>query len=285
MEFSNFFMSAEDFDSVSHHEKILSEMVGTGAKVDHIFGVIRYALKKGDKAYARTFITMADKEMSKGGDWERKNKLSVYKGVLCLLDRNLNTAAELFVKALATFTPCDLLSFKDFVFYTVITSIISFDRATIMNKILQSPEILAVVGEISGLRELVTALYECRYRDFFSDFIGVIDFIRNDPYLSIHLRYITRAIRLVSYKQFLMPYKSVTIDMMASVFGVTPEFIESELCGFIVANKLHCKIDRINKVVETNRLEDSRNVLYSRVVKNGDLLLNRLQKLSRVIDV
>jgi 26S proteasome regulatory subunit N7 len=73
--------------------------------------------------------------------------------------------------------------------------------------------------------------------------------------------------------------------MMAHAFGVAPEFIEEELSAFISAGKLHCKIDRINKYVESNRLADPRNALYAKVLKQGDLLLNRIQKLSRVIDV
>jgi 26S proteasome regulatory subunit N7 len=73
--------------------------------------------------------------------------------------------------------------------------------------------------------------------------------------------------------------------MMAEAFGVTEDFIEDELSAFISAGKLHCKIDRINRFVESNKLEDPRNVLYGRIIKQGDLLLNRIQKLSRVIDV
>lgn len=274
----------ENFDG-NNHEMVLATITGTGAKVDYMFEVIRDAIRTKNRSVATLYIEMAQIETSKGGDWERKNKLSVYKGVLAMYDRNLRSAADVFVKSLATFTPCELLSFKDFVFYTVISSMITLDRTTLMQKILESPEILTVVGEIPRLREFLTALCECRYKEFFEDFVVLIDSVRMDPYLGMHVRYITRALRLVSYQQFLLPYKSVTIQMMASAFGVTPEFIEDELSSFISAGKLHCKIDRINRVVESNRMEDSRNILYGRIVKNGDLLLNQLQKLSRVIDV
>ncbi|KAG7012295.1 26S proteasome non-ATPase regulatory subunit 6-like protein, partial [Cucurbita argyrosperma subsp. argyrosperma] len=84
--------------------------------------------------------------------------------------------------------------------------------------------------------------------------------------------------------QFLESYKSVTIKAMANAFGVSVEFIDLELSRFIAAGKLHCKIDKVAGVLETNR-PDSKNALYQATIKQGDFLLNRIQKLSRVIDL
>lgn len=267
------------------HEEALQKTTGIGARLDYILALIREGFATGDLKKVVTYIDRADKELSKGGDWERKNKLTVYKGLLALSRRDFKTSAELFVSALATFTPCELLTFRDFVFYTVITSLIAMDRSTLKKKILDSPEILTVVDEIPFLKQFVLALHECRYSDWSSNFVGQIDVIREDKHLRPHIRYITRALRIVAYKQFLLSYKSVTISMMASAFGVTDEFIEEELSSFISAGKLNCKIDRINRFVESNKLEDPRNLLYGNIIKQGDLLLNRIQKLSRVIDV
>jgi 26S proteasome regulatory subunit N7 len=267
------------------HEENLQKTVGIGGRLDYILGLIRQAFSKNDLTGVSTYVARADKELSKGGDWERKNKLTVYKGLLSLCKRDFRSAAELLVSALATFTPCELLTFRDFVFYTVITSLVAMDRSTLKKKILDSPEILTVVDEVSHLKSFVLALHECRYADWSACFVELIDAMRADRYLNPHLRYITRAMRIVAYKQFLLSYKSVTTAMMAHAFGVSEPFIEEELSAFISAGKLHCKIDRINKFVESNRLEDPRNVMYARVIRQGDLQLNRIQKLSRVIDV
>lgn len=58
----------------------------------------------------------------------------------------------------------------------------------------------------------------------------------------------------------------------------------SELSRFIALGRLHCVIDKVNGIVETNRL-DAKNAQYQACIKQGDLLLNRVQKLSRVINV
>lgn len=47
---------------------------------------------------------------------------------------------------------------------------------------------------------------------------------------------------------------------------------------------MNCKIDKVDGIIETER-SDERNKLYKQVLKKGDHLLNRIQKLSRVIDV
>ncbi|CAL5328010.1 unnamed protein product [Camellia sinensis] len=94
----------------------------------------------------------------------------------------------------------------------------------------------------------------------------------------------TGEVRTVVYSQFLESYESVTIEAMAKAFGVTVEFIDLELSRFIAAGKLHCKIDKVAGVLETNR-PDAKNALYQATIKQGDFLLNRIQKLSRVIDL
>jgi 26S proteasome regulatory subunit N7 len=57
-----------------------------------------------------------------------------------------------------------------------------------------------------------------------------------------------------------------------------------ELSRFIALGRIHCKIDKVNGIVETTR-PDTKNALYQSAIKQGDLLLNRVQKLSRVINV
>jgi len=90
--------------------------------------------------------------------------------------------------------------------------------------------------------------------------------------------------RIKAYSQLLESYRSVQMKLMADVFGVSIEFLDNELSRFIAAGRLHCKIDKVGGTVETNR-PDAKNALYQATIKQGDLLLNRIQKLARVIDL
>jgi 26S proteasome regulatory subunit N7 len=55
-----------------------------------------------------------------------------------------------------------------------------------------------------------------------------------------------------------------------------------ELARFIYLGRLNCRIDAVGGVIETIR-PDTKNAQYHNTIKHGDLLLNRVQKLSRVI--
>ncbi|KAH6757144.1 26S proteasome regulatory subunit Rpn7 [Perilla frutescens var. hirtella] len=109
---------------------------------------------------------------------------------------------------------------------------------------------------------------------------GLSEHIKSDRYLHPHLRYYMREMRSVVYSQFLESYKSVTIEAMAKAFGVTVDFIDLELSGFVAAGKLHCKIDKVAGVLETINRRDAKNGLYQSTIKQGDFLLNRTHKLS-----
>jgi len=112
----------------------------------------------------------------------------------------------------------------------------------------------------------------------------MIDAINLDRYFNKHARFYWREVRVLAYTQFLESYRSVSLVSMATSFGVSSDFLDKELSGFIATDRLSCKIDKVNGVVSSTR-PDTKNAQYQATVKQGDLLLNRLQKLSRVINI
>jgi 26S proteasome regulatory subunit N7 len=53
---------------------------------------------------------------------------------------------------------------------------------------------------------------------------------------------------------------------------------------FVAAGRLNCKIDKVGGIIETTR-PDSKNGQYQSAIKEGDVLLNRIQKLSQVTNI
>ncbi|KAJ8568116.1 hypothetical protein K7X08_020838 [Anisodus acutangulus] len=261
-----------------------SKTVAVGQKMDLVFYTLQMGLFDLDFDLISKSIEKAKKLFEEGGDWERKNRLKVYEGLFCMSTRNIKKAADLFLDSISTFTTYELFPYDTFIFYTVLTSIITLDRVSLKQKVVDAPEILTVIGKIPFLSEFMNSLYECQYKSFFSAFAGLTEHIKLDQYLQPHFRYYMREVRTVVYSQFLESYKSVTIEAMAKAFGVSEDFIDLELSRFIAAGKLHCQIDKVAGVLETNR-PDAKNALYQATIKQGDFLLNRIQKLSRVIDL
>lgn len=258
--------------------------VAVGQKMDLVFYTLQLGFFYMDFDLISKSIDKAKNLFEEGGDWERKNRLKVYEGLYCMSTRNFKTAASLFLDSISTFTTYELFPYDTFIFYTVLTSIISLDRVSLKQKVVDAPEILTVIGKVPHLSEFLNSLYGCQYKSFFVAFSGLTEQIKLDRFLQPHFRYYMREVRTVVYSQFLESYKSVTMEAMATAFGVTVDFIDQELSRFIAAGKLHCKIDKVAGVLETNR-PDARNAFYQSTIKQGDFLLNRIQKLSRVIDL
>ncbi|XP_009404232.3 26S proteasome non-ATPase regulatory subunit 6 [Musa acuminata AAA Group] len=282
---SLFYIQIGDKDKALEQLKTTEgKTVAVGQKMDLVFYTLQLGLFYMDFDLISKSIDKAKNLFEEGGDWERKNRLKVYEGLYCMATRNFKKAANLFLDSISTFTTYELLSYDTFIFYTVLTSIISLDRVSLKQKVVDAPEILTVIGKIPHLSEFLNSLYGCQYKSFFSAFSGLTEQIKLDRYLQPHFRCYMREVRTVVYSQFLESYKSVTMEAMATAFGVSVDFIDLELSRFIAAGKLHCKIDKVAGVLETNR-PDAKNALYQATIKQGDFLLNRIQKLSRVIDL
>lgn len=118
--------------------------------------------------------------VDEGADWDKKNKLKIFEGVYCMLIRDLNRAAELFMSSIATFTCVELMSYRDFVFYTVVTAMVTQNRKTIRKEVVHSPDILAVIRDIPFLRQYLESFYNCDYKSFFEAFIEIIEAIKAD---------------------------------------------------------------------------------------------------------
>jgi hypothetical protein len=59
----------------------------------------------------------------------------VYEGLYFLAVRDFKKAADLFLDSTATFTATELFSYKTFIFYTVLTSLITLKRVDLKAKV------------------------------------------------------------------------------------------------------------------------------------------------------
>jgi len=88
--------------------------------------------------------------------------------------RRFKAAADLFIDSIATFNKDTMITFKDLVFYTVLTGLLSLDRATIKEKIMLSSDILQVIREIPSLKLFLESFFKCNYKQFMIEFVEII---------------------------------------------------------------------------------------------------------------
>ncbi|XP_026677402.1 26S proteasome non-ATPase regulatory subunit 6-like [Diaphorina citri] len=234
-----------------------------------------------------------------GGDWSARNKLKAYEGVYCLAIRQYCRAAELFVDVVPTFESYELAEFGTIIRYTVLACMIALPRYNLRKKLMHHGVMAqALHSQYRDLREYFVSLYDGHYFEFLKCLAAVEQDMKRDPLLNPHYRHYVQEMRLRAYKQILQAYRSLSLKYMAQCFGVSVEFIEKEVARFAAAGRLQCKIDSVaGNVVTTSHISEKgdcrseapeasldRGILYQTTVKRGDIFLNRLKKLARVID-
>lgn len=257
-------------------------MATIGAQLDLVFKKMAEDLKS--HRMISEDLQEAKKLIEEGGDWDRRNRLKVYQGLYCMAIRDFKQAADLFLDTISTFTCYELCDYKTFVGYTVLASMIALPRVELRTKVIKSSGILEVLHDLPDIQEYLFSLYHCQYSKFFEKLATIEGFLKMDSFLAPHYRYYVREMRIIAYSQLIGSYRSLSLTYMSQTFGVSVDYIELELARFIAAGRLHCKIDKVRGIVETNR-PDSKNDQYQKCIKQGDILLNRIQKLSRVINI
>ncbi|ESN93411.1 hypothetical protein HELRODRAFT_103503 [Helobdella robusta] len=270
--------------ALSQFRKVGEKTLTLGYRLDMEFHQIRIGLFYMDHDLIKRSFEKAQSLIDQGGDWDRRNRLKVYRGTYCMAVRDFKMAASLFLDTVATFTSYELMDYKTFVTYTVFCCMIALARPQQREKVIKGSEILEVLHSLPDIQRYLFSLYNCQYKEFFKYLAIVEQILKHDRYLAPHYSFYAREMRIIAYTQLLESYRSLTLVYMARSFGVTVEFIDQELSRFIAAGRLHCKIDKVGGIVETNR-PDSKNYQYQETIKKGDILLNRIQKLSRVINI
>lgn len=151
-----------------------------------------------------------DSLIDTGGDWDRRNRLKSYTGLHLLSCRQYAEAAPLLLDSLSTFTSTEICSYSTLVLYAVLAGTISLNRVDFKAKVIDSAEVLAILGSRSGgavsagdvemidaeaedtegyssLESLVNSLYLCEYKSFFVALADVEErFLSRDRILAEH---------------------------------------------------------------------------------------------------
>lgn len=279
------FVRIGDRDSaISCYRTTSEKTVAIGQKLDIVFAQIRIGFFFEDEDIISRNIVKAKSMIQQGGDWDRRNRLKVYEAVFELMKRQFQKASKLFVDSLATFTSTELFPYERLVFYAVVSALLTYERQQLKKQLIESPEVLSIIHKIPHLAELLQSFYDCDYSKFTQSLLQVAAICSRDRFMHRHSRWYCRELRVRAYGQYLESYRSVQLSSMASEYGLSVHLLDQELARFIAQGRLNCKIDKVSGVIETNR-PDTRNSQYQSLIKSGDTLLNRLQKLSRVINL
>lgn len=262
-------------------ELALTKVAGASKKLELKMEILQsYHVERNEEKFKELLAECHSLE-EEGGDWEKRNKMNLYKALQNIKKRNFEEAARLLLSTVSTFNSADVMSYSKLVFYATILSVLSLSRAEIKEKVVEKSEVTTELMQDETTRNFLEAFYRCKYAEFFPRLLVLSKLIQEDEFLRAHQKFILRRSRIVIYSQFLESYKTVTLKNMASSFGVSEEFIDSELSHLIAAKKLNCKIDKLEGVVNIQK-SDSRVTMYDEILRKGDTLVEKMHKLARI---
>jgi len=271
-------------EAIEKFKETIAETQSFNTKIDAMFEICHICLLEKNLEMLKEYLQKIEDLLKTGGDWEKKNRLKVYMGLYYIFTKNFKDAGKNFLDALMTFTSYELFDFKTFVFYTAVINIISVDRKTLKEKIIDNSDVLSCINEIPHLEKFLNTFYDGEYAQFFLELYYIIQRLENDFYLSKHYNYYINEIRIKAYSQFLQSYKTVSMDNMASVFGVSTNFIDRELSNFISQGRINAKIDKVSGIIECSQNEQNID-LYQETIRDSDILISKIHKLSKLLEI
>ncbi|XP_069698386.1 26S proteasome non-ATPase regulatory subunit 6-like [Periplaneta americana] len=288
-------------------EKSQDTSLSTNCRLDAVFAMFRIAYfhgcdRDGMKNAIDKAVGLIDGTGGAGGDWSARNKLKAYEAICSLGHRDYGRAANLLLDAVPTFESYELLDFGTLIRYTVLSCMIALSRCELNEKLKNNGAVMqSLHAQYPDLLNFYRSLDYGRYSEFFVNLAMIETSMRLDHLLHPHYRHYIREMRLKAYSQLLQAYRSLSLKSMAEAFGVTEEYVENEVAKFAASGRLQCKIDRVAGAVVTNSYVNDdkagtqlpenapeatyqRDIMYQNTIKHGDHLLNRLKKLTRIMD-
>ena len=266
-------------------KETIEKTISFNTKFDALFDILHIGLLEKDQDILKEYLAKCrDLLKEESADWEKKNRFKIYEGLNFILNKNFKDAGKNFLEALMTFTSYELFDFKTFVFYTAVINIITVDRKTLKEKIIDNSDVLSCINDIPHLQKFLNTFYDGEYGEFFHELYYIIQVLKKDFYLSKHYNYFINEMRIKVYSQFLQSYRTVTIENMANVFGVSTNFIDSELSNFISQGRINAKIDKVSGIIECSHNEQNID-LYQTTIRESDILISKIHKLSKLLEI
>jgi hypothetical protein len=84
--------------------------------------------------------------IEEGGDWDRRNRLKVYEGIYKISIRDFKGAVDNLLDTLATFSSTELMEYKEFVKFAVLTGALTLKRPDFKKKVGFGSDVQVVIA-------------------------------------------------------------------------------------------------------------------------------------------
>ncbi|KAM0688387.1 proteasome regulatory particle subunit [Conglomerata obtusa] len=242
--------------------------------MDIILCSLRSAIIYNDSKLLAKSIKDGNDLLISGCDWDRRNKFKAYEGLYFIITKNYKKAGALIFESIPVYECKELLPYNKIVLYALFSYLVSFERED-LKSILSSSDVLETSKDNEKMIKLTECVFNCKYDKFFTNLIDSVELIKDDIFLKKRIDFFVRELKIRVYKQLLLSYKSLSLEMCADLLKVNVDFVERDLCDFIVDQRIKCVIDKVSGLVYVKEVLESKEKL---LIEKGDLLMETIRK-------
>jgi COP9 signalosome complex subunit 1 len=217
-------------------------------------GVVRCAMDTSNWLHVATYTQKAESLLSKAKN-EEQNGLRVVIGKLKAASGLAHLAANKYAQAAHAFslvTPptstdqvSDLVYPGDAATYGTLCALAQYDRSKLASAIIDNPHFRELLRFAPPeIKSLSRNFYSARFNKVFESLRHVRPLLEADQHLAPHLDTLYSGIRATAMAQFTLPYGTLELASMASVFETDVESLEEELTELIGKKAIQARIDR-----------------------------------------
>ncbi|KAG1663636.1 hypothetical protein FOA52_011691 [Chlamydomonas sp. UWO 241] len=166
----------------------------------------------------------------------------------------------------------DVMAPQDVAMYGGLCALATFDRSELKDRVLSNIAFREFLEMVPELRDLIRDFHESRYAKCLRSLDGMQAGMRLDLHLSEHLDSLYAQIRQRAVMQYVAPFTSVDLMVMAESFNTSATKLEKEVAGLIIEGKVHARIDSHRKVLHASHA-DVRGQTFQQVLSAGEAYL------------
>ena len=254
--------------------------------------VIRVCIEMDNYNYVKSYVAKAESTLALSKDDKSNeqsqsinrdeltsNRLLSARALSELSAAEYKNAARSFLKITAALGRgfSDFISLSDVALYGTITALSSLDREELKRSLQESPTFLELVENQPATRQLASTFLQGDFSSCLSTLSQVASDLALDPFMAPHTGRLLQLIRQRCLVDYITPYCTIDLNVMAARFNTTLDALEKELVSMIGRSVVEARIDLQKKVLYTHH-ENMERMKYVRALALADAYCSLAQK-------
>lgn len=238
--------------------------------IEMCLNVIKVNIEMNNFAHVLNYVGKAEQNPN-DIDPVTRGKLNVCAGLAHLESKKYKDAARKFLNVSKELSGnfSHVIAERDIGLIACLCSLAEFGRDELRTNILENIDFKYYLDLVPQMQQVISDFYNSKYSTCLATLEKIKGDFEVDFHLNAHVSKLYERIRAKAIIQYFSPYSSVDINLMSENFNTTPELLEKELAGMIVADTIQARIDSQNKVLYAKQV-DQRTQTFSQSLHAGN---------------